>query len=747
MKESFVMRNHLEVRIWSGVLLLLMLLNIVWSPVGGTVHAQTQTVDPKPTPTTAPDKKQVLSPRVVWDKPAKITIDPARAIAGGFVIKFAEGSHVRLGANGLFVDDKAIQANAEEQLRLTRAGLNPADAALELANVSSLLSAAQSTYGFNVTWGLRPSSFVYSTSDPNADAPFREKGELEQRAGEELADLDLYYVVHAKDFHDLPAEQDLINRLNTSRVVEQVYPLAPAEGAQAAGPTPDISRQQGYLSPAPLGVDGLNARTRPGGRGEGVRLIDVEYDWVTDHEDFPPTDPPQLFWGGRPLCPYVRSASSHGTAVMGVIAARNNGLGITGLAPNVQYGLSSVCRPADYAWAFLVALFSGDNVAGRTHNMAVANAIGLAASALRPGDVVLVEQHTFGPSTGVPCEARGSCGNWEWVPMEYYPESFDVIRRATAQGVIVVEAAGNGSQNLDQAVYGNRFTSPGRHSNAVLVGASGAGDRRPASFSNSSARIDVHAWGMGVVTLGSLNGDDTGPPPFDSPLRSPTRYYTNSFGGTSSASAIVAGAVASLQGARLASGRLPLMPTEVRTILHATGTPQAGAFDRPIGAQPNLRAAIDLATSASGSFVGPGSYTIRSRSSGKVLDIDVAWWHGQDNGQPLMQWGSHGGLNQQFQVIDAGGGAFTLLPRHSLKAVDVTAASLADHAPLQQWTRHGGDNQRFRIEPVGSFYRIVAVHSRKVLDVPDASRDDGARIQQMPWNGGDNQLFQFIPLP
>jgi len=33
-------------------------------------------------------------------RPASITIDPARAIAGGFVIKYAEGSHVPVVLRG-----------------------------------------------------------------------------------------------------------------------------------------------------------------------------------------------------------------------------------------------------------------------------------------------------------------------------------------------------------------------------------------------------------------------------------------------------------------------------------------------------------------------------------------------------------------------------------------------------------------------------------------------------------------------
>jgi hypothetical protein len=56
--------------------------------------------------------------------------------------------------------------------------------------------------------------------------------------------------------------------------------------------------------------------------------------------------------------------------------------------------------------------------------------------------------------------------------MEYYQESFDVIRRAPARGIVVVEAAGNGGQNLDSTIYGSRFFLNARNSQAILVGAS-----------------------------------------------------------------------------------------------------------------------------------------------------------------------------------------------------------------------------------------------------------------------------------
>jgi hypothetical protein len=195
---------------------------------------------------------------------------------------------------------------------------------------------------------------------------------------------------------------------------------------------------------------------------------------------------------------------------------------------------------------------------------------------------------------------------------------------------------------------------------------------------------------------------------------------------------------------------LPYTARDVRDILVATGTPQAGTAAeleaRPIGPQPDLRRAVDRALRGAGGFSGPGLYFIRSKSSGKVLDVDVSWFRGQDNGQKLIQWDSHGGRNQQFLLEDAGGGYYRMRALHSRRLLDVYARSIADGADLQQWEYAGGDNQVFRVEPVGSFYRIVARHSGKVFDVRANSRDNGAQTQQWPSNGGDNQLFSFIRL-
>ena len=67
-----------------------------------------------------------------------------------------------------------------------------------------------------------------------------------------------------------------------------------------------------------------------------------------------------------------------------------------------------------------------------------ANAITLAMNDGEAGDVILLEQQT------------SVCGLTTFGPIEWIQSVFDAIQLATANGFVVVEAAGNGSVDLDQ---------------------------------------------------------------------------------------------------------------------------------------------------------------------------------------------------------------------------------------------------------------------------------------------------------
>jgi subtilisin family serine protease len=211
--------------------------------------------------------------------------------------------------------------------------------------------------------------------------------------------------------------------------------------------------------------------------------------------------------------------------------------------------------------------------------LAVADALDAAAEQLRPGDVLLIELQGTGP--------RG-----RFLPVEYWNDNFDAIQAATRRGVVVVEAAGNGGEDLDRSTYRGKLSRKGRDSGAIMVGAGGPPrqgfiDRARLDFSNYGSRVDVQGWGRMVATLDY--GDLQRCAGADSAYTD--RHYTGEFAGTSSASPIVAGAAILLSSYAQQQGHV-LWPTEIRDILHQTGTPQTSDPKQNIGPRPDLARAL-----------------------------------------------------------------------------------------------------------------------------------------------------------
>jgi subtilisin family serine protease len=324
--------------------------------------------------------------------------------------------------------------------------------------------------------------------------------------------------------------------------------VAPRAGTTADScpiTTPSYDELQGYVGPAPYGIDAPFAWDA-GYRGGNVWFADVEGGWNAAHEDLPGERITHV--GGRPM--KDRSWSQHGTAVLGEVVGRDNGKGVTGLAPDVARVFTS-------------------SIDGET----VADAIDNAAEHLRGGDVLLIELQGTGP--------RG-----RYLPVEYWDDVYAAIRAATDRGVVVIEAAGNGGEDLDRATYRGKLSRSGRDSGAIVVGAGapprrGFVDRARLDFSNYGSRVDVQGWGRRVATLdyGDLQA-------CDETVRD--RHYTGEFSGTSSASPIVAGAAILLED----SARRQLSPRAVRARLIETGTPQTGDLKEQIGPRPDLARAL-----------------------------------------------------------------------------------------------------------------------------------------------------------
>jgi subtilisin family serine protease len=336
-------------------------------------------------------------------------------------------------------------------------------------------------------------------------------------------------------------------------------PAAVLSGAQVG--SRNFEPSQGYLHSAPNGIGAMDVWSLSGAKGSGVTICDIEGNWNRRHEDLPSGIP---LIGGTAIDDL--GWRNHGTAVLGEMIAIPDVRGAVGISHTAKAAVHS---------AVINGVF---NTAG---------AIAAATAALKAGDVILIELQATGP-------------NGKYVAMQFWPDIFTAIVAATAKGITVVEAAGNGNENFDLTIFNG--TGLQKDSGAIVVGAGIPPTNHfdndnaytqigvPRSriwFSNYGKIVNVQAWGWHVTTLGY--GDAQG-------SASENNWYTLRFSGTSSASPIVTGSVACLQGRAKAKNGAPMTPAKVRSILMATGTPQESGPGVPltqhIGPQPHLPKAM-----------------------------------------------------------------------------------------------------------------------------------------------------------
>jgi subtilisin family serine protease len=344
-------------------------------------------------------------------------------------------------------------------------------------------------------------------------------------------------------------------------VAPRPVPAAVLNGAQVG--SRNFEPSQGYLHAAPNGIGAMEVWSLGGAKGTGITICDIEGNWNRAHEDLPSGIP---LIGGTVINDL--GWRNHGTAVLGEMISIPSQKGTVG----ISHAARAVVHSAVINGVF--------NTAGAINN---------AARNLRAGDVILIELQATGP-------------NGKYVAMQFWGDIFSAIAAATAKGITVVEAAGNGNEDFQLPIFNN--TGLQKDSGAIVVGAGVPptnhfdNDNAYASigvprsriwFSNYGKIVNVQAWGWHVTTLGY--GDAQGG-------ASENTWYTLRFSGTSSASPIVTGSVACLQGRAKSKNGAPMTPAKVRSILMSTGTPQQAGPGVPltqnIGPQPNLPRAMSL---------------------------------------------------------------------------------------------------------------------------------------------------------
>ncbi|MDA2067909.1 S8 family serine peptidase [Bacillus cereus] len=366
-----------------------------------------------------------------------------------------------------------------------------------------------------------------------------------------------YYIVENQGDIDVQA---LLTKFEKSSLIETAYlqeeETPPEERLPNLSVNPyDEPRliRQGYLEPAPLGINAPYAWSINGGDGKGTTFVDMEYGWLLSHEDLV-NQKIELMSGQN-----KSEHHDHGTSVLGIVSAEDNNIGGIGIAPKAKVKVVSQIR---------------DN-----GNYNTADAILSAVNNMQAGDILLLEaQATY-----------DGYGDKNYFPVEVKPDIFDAIRMGTNKGIIIIEAGANGGNDLDQfrdrngKQVLNRNSPDFKDSGAIMVGAASARvPHKRSYFSNYGSRVDVYGWGNAVDTT------DAKPSEFI------TNLYTSSFAGTSSASPIIAGAAASIQGiAKNNQGRV-YTPRQLRDILSdsSTGTKSNDPTSDKIGVLPDLKAIL-----------------------------------------------------------------------------------------------------------------------------------------------------------
>ena len=340
--------------------------------------------------------------------------------------------------------------------------------------------------------------------------------------------------------------------------------------------TPNYYYRQEYVKQAIKGIDAEWAWSK-GIEGQGIGLIDLEKGWDLPHQELPQLyeaqnqipivndnahDPNYRYNNGYP--------GFHGTNVVSVIVAKDDSIGIKGIAPKTEY----VKLASHYSTA--------RQQVGLVSEAIIAIIKKLIDGTLKNRDVLLIEFQKL-------YEINDEIIK---LPAETELAIFDAIRLASALGFTVIEAGGNGGKNLDRYTHPDISMPIDEDSGAIMVGAGAMQENGMYSrilLSNFGSRIDCFA------PVYTSSGDDTfivaggiGNNPGDTnDIDGSYNNYSDDFGNTSLASAIIAGAAILLK-----SACLNLSPSQVRYLL---SNPNTGVKDanNEIGVMPNLKAIIE----------------------------------------------------------------------------------------------------------------------------------------------------------
>lgn len=332
---------------------------------------------------------------------------------------------------------------------------------------------------------------------------------------------------------------------------------------EASQPTPDFTAQQTYLDEPGPRYKGLNIRKvwEQQVTGKGVRVHFSDGGLFPNHEDL----------RGNPKLKIIslqpNGDPGHGTKSVGILLARPNDFGMTGM-----------CHDAE--------LYLYNNQL-RDDALRIQTPKDLLRH-VEPGDIVAINRQSA--NINVLTTVLPSLHELDW---------WSAAKALSERGAVVIFAAGNGSSQSDAAQSTTRgygvdlsqwpYFEDFGDANAIVIGACHSWDGKPHQYSNYSYRYRMlNAWGDSVATLGGggLHKGDSD---------SQDRDYTDTYAGTSSATPLVAGALSLIQSYALEQHHIYLNADQMHLLVMQSGYKDATLPDTevlPMGARPNVQGAL-----------------------------------------------------------------------------------------------------------------------------------------------------------
>ncbi len=132
-------------------------------------------------------------------------------------------------------------------------------------------------------------------------------------------------------------------------------------------------------------------------------------------------------------------------------------------------------------------------------------------------------------------------------------------------------------------------------------------------------------------------------------------------------------------------------------------------------------------------------YRIVNVNSGKTLDVSGG---GTNNDTKIIQWGYHGGTNQQVRLYPLGSGLFKILFRNSGKVLANHDTKNGSDCYLYDYYSGGFKDWKIECNSDGT-YKITHRASGRVLDVKGDSKNDGAVVEIKTWDNTNSQKWRI----